>query len=68
MVERFPAAPGGGNANLEVFLGVVLPDEVGQRTRPEAVIQGCVLFAGLPGYNASYGLTPSRKYHRYAKY
>jgi len=58
MVDRFAAAFGGGDGNLEVFLGLVLPDEVGQGTRPEAIIQGCVLFAGLTGNDASYVSPP----------
>jgi hypothetical protein len=61
MVDGFAPALGSGDGNLEVFLGLVLPDKVGQGTRPEAGIEGCVLFAGLPGYDASYGLTPSAK-------
>jgi hypothetical protein len=58
MIDRFAAAPGGSDGYLEVFLGIVLPDEVGQGTGPEAVVQGCVFFTGLAGYNARYGLTP----------
>jgi hypothetical protein len=61
MVDGLATAPGGGDGNLEIFFGLVLPDKVGQGTRPEAGIKGCVLFAGLPGYNASYGLTPLDK-------
>jgi len=62
MVDRLAPALGGGDGNLEVFLDLVLPDKVGQGTRPEAGIEGCVLFAGLAGYNAGYGLTPSSGY------
>jgi hypothetical protein len=58
MVDRFAAAPGSGDGYLEVFLGIVLPDEVGQGTRSEAVIQGCVLFTGLAGYDARYVSPP----------
>ena len=65
MVEGLAPTFSGGDGNLEVFLGIVLTDEIGQGTRSEAVIQGCVLFAGLPGYDAGYGLTPSIKYLRY---
>jgi hypothetical protein len=61
MVEGFTPAPGGGDGYFEVFFGLVLADEIGQGTRPEAVVQGCVLFAGLPGYDAGYGLTPLAK-------
>ena len=58
MVDRFTAAFSGGDADFKVFLDLVLSDEVGQGTRPEAVIKGCVLYIGLSGNNASYGLTP----------
>jgi hypothetical protein len=58
MVDGFAPAFSGGNGYLEVFLGFVLSDEISQSTGPEAVIQGCVLFAGLAGNDASYGLTP----------
>jgi hypothetical protein len=61
MVDGLAPAFSGDDANFKVILGIFLPDEVGQGARPEAVIQGCVLFAGFPGNNASYGLTPSVK-------
>lgn len=60
MVDGFAPAFSGGDGNLEVFLGLVLPDKVGQGARPEAVIQGCVFFDGFAGNNASYCLTPLR--------
>jgi hypothetical protein len=61
VVDRLTAALGGGDGNLEVFLGLVLADEIGQGTRPEAVVQGCVFIAGLAGDDAGYGLTPCKE-------
>ena len=58
MVDRLAPALGGSNGNLEVFLGLFLPDKIGQRTRTKAVIQGGVFFAGLSGNNTGYTLTP----------
>ncbi len=57
VVERFAAASGSGYGNLEVFFGIVLPDEVGQRTRSEAIIQGSVLNIGFSGYDTRYDFT-----------
>jgi hypothetical protein len=53
VVDGLAPAFSGGNGDLEVFLGVILPDEVGEGTRPEAVIQGRVFYIGLTGNNAS---------------
>jgi hypothetical protein len=59
MIEGFAAAFGCRDGNLEVVLGLVLPDKIGQGTRPEAVFQGGIIFSGLSGNYASYGFTPS---------
>jgi hypothetical protein len=53
MVDRLAPTLSSGNANLEVFLEILLPDEVGEGTRPEAVIKRCVFYIGLTGNNAS---------------
>jgi hypothetical protein len=53
MVDGLTPTLGGGNANLEVFFKIFLPDEVGQGARPEAVIEWCVFYIGLTGNNAS---------------
>ena len=64
MVDRLAPALSGGDGNLEVFLDLFLPDEVGQGTRAEAGIEGCVLCVGLSGDNAGYGLTPSEYFSK----
>jgi hypothetical protein len=53
MVDGLATAPGGGDGNLEIFFGLVLPDKVGQGTRPEAGIQGRVFYIGLSGNDTS---------------
>ena len=55
MVYRFAPSFCGRNGDIEVFLGAVLPDEIRQRTRPEAVIEGRVFYIGLTGNNAGDG-------------
>ncbi len=58
VVDGLAAALGGGDGNLEVLLGLVLADEVGEGTRPEGGIEGRVLYIGLSGDNACDGFTP----------
>jgi hypothetical protein len=53
VVDGLAPAFSGGDADLEVFLEVLLPDEVRQGARPEAVIKGRVFNIGLTGNNAS---------------
>jgi hypothetical protein len=62
MVDRLAPAFSSGDGNLEVFLYIFLAYEIVQGTRPKAVIEGRILFAGLTGNNASYGLTPLKNY------
>ena len=51
-------ALGGGDGDFEVVLGIFLPDEIGQGTRPEAVIQGCVFYIWFTGNYAGDGWPP----------
>jgi hypothetical protein len=53
VVDGFAPAFSGGDADFKVFLEVLLPDEVGQGTRAEAVIKGCVFYIGLTGNDTS---------------
>jgi hypothetical protein len=63
VVYWLAAAPGGRDGYFEVVLGVFLPDEVGQGTRPEAVVQGCVFFAGFTGNYAGDGFASVEKWY-----
>jgi len=58
VVDRLAAALGGGDGDFEVVLGIFLPDEIGQGTRPEAVIQGCVFYVGFAGNYTGDGCPP----------
>jgi hypothetical protein len=47
MVQGFSPSSGSRNGDFQVFLRLVLPDEVGQAAGSETGIERCVLGAGL---------------------
>jgi len=62
VVERLAPPLRRIDGNLEVVFVFVLPDEVGQRPRPEAGLERRVLGAGLTRDDASYFLPPGKAY------
>jgi hypothetical protein len=58
VVQGFLAAPGGGDGDIEVFLGLVLSGKLGQAPWSQAGIQRCILGTGFPRYDASYFDSP----------
>ena len=58
MVNRLTPTLSRGNSNLEVFLGLLLSDKVGQVPRSKTGIERGVLFARLTRYNACYFASP----------
>jgi hypothetical protein len=62
MVDWFAPAFGSGNTYLEIFLRLILSDEVGQAPGSKTGIERRVLDTGFTRYNTSYGPTPSEKY------
>jgi hypothetical protein len=58
MVDRLAAGLGCRNCYFKVFLGLFLPDEVGQRTGAKAGIEGNVPFRGFAGDDSFYGPAP----------
>ena len=58
VVDRLSAAFGRRDGNLQIILGFLLSDKVGQAAGAQAVIERCILFAGLTGYYACYLASP----------
>ena len=54
MVERLTPAFGCGDGYVQVFLDFVLPDEIIERTWPQAGFQCGVFRVGFPRYDTSY--------------
>lgn len=61
MVDRFAPTFSRGNGNLEIFLGFILPDKVGQAAGTQAIFEGFIFLAGFTGYNAGYSASPPKK-------
>jgi hypothetical protein len=58
MVQRLAPAFSRGDRDVEVFLNLVLPDEVSKASGSEATVKSYILGSGLTGNNALYFTPP----------
>jgi len=68
VVQRLLPAFSRGDGYLEVFLNLVLPDEVVKAPGAEAAVQGSVLGSGLTRNDALYFLIPPARLAYYSTF